>query len=67
MLLEEVLSNTSWTSADAERVGLLRSRPAMCRSAFTGAHRHHHLDRLVHLAVALKQTDFVDRISRGMS
>ena len=43
MLLKEVLNNTGWTSADAERIGLLQTRPAMCGSAFTGAHRHHHL------------------------
>ena len=55
MLLKEVLSNTGWTSADAERIFLLRIRPAMCGSAFTGAHRHHHLDRLVHLVVSLEQ------------
>ena len=55
MLMEEVLSNTGWTSAEAKRVDLLRNRPAMCGSALTGAHRHHHLDRLVHLVVSLEQ------------
>ena len=60
MLIEEVLSNTGWTSADAERIGLLRIRPAMCGSAFTGAHRHHHLDHLAHLVVPLDQVDFGD-------
>ena len=60
MLLKEVLSNTGWTSADAEQIFLLQIRPAMCRSAFTGAHRHHHLDHLVHLDVPLEQADFGD-------
>ena len=60
MLLKGVLSNTGWTSADAERIGLLQNRPAMCRSAFTGALRHHHLDHLVHLVVLLEQADFGD-------
>ena len=60
MLLKEVLNNTGWTSADAEQIGLLRIRPAMCGSAFTGAHRHHHLDHLVHLVVPLEQVDFGD-------
>ena len=60
MLMEEVLSNTGWTSADAERISLLRIRPAMCGSAFTGARRHHHLDHLVHLVVLLEQADFGD-------
>ena len=45
MLMAEALNNTGWTSADAERIGLLRIRPAMCGSAFTGAHGHHHLER----------------------
>ena len=58
MLMEEVLNNTGWTSADAERIFLLRIRPAMCGSAFTGAHRHHHLDHLVHLVVPLQQVEF---------
>ena len=58
MLMEEVLNNTGWTSADAERIFLLRIRPAMCGSAFTGAHRHHHLDHLVHLVVPLEQVEF---------
>ena len=35
----------------------------MCGSAFTSAHRHHHLDRLVHLVVSLEQTDFGDATS----
>ena len=60
MLMEEVLNNTGWTSADAERIFLLRIRPAMRRSAFTGAHRHHHLDHLAHLVVPLDQVDFGD-------
>ena len=60
MLMAEALNNTGWTSADAERIGLLRIRPAMCGSAFTGAHRHHHLDHLVHLVVPLEQVDFGD-------
>ena len=63
MLLKGVLSNTGWTSADAERIGLLQNRPAMCRSAFTGALRHHHLDHLVHLVVLLAQADFGDATS----
>ena len=58
MLMEEVINNTGWTSADAERVFLLRIRPAMCRSGFTGAHRHHHLAHLVHLVVPLEQVEF---------
>ena len=37
MLMEEVLGNTCWTSADAERACMLRGRPAICGSAFTGA------------------------------
>ena len=41
MPMEEVLSNTGWASADAERIFLLQIRPAMCGSAFPGAHRHH--------------------------
>ena len=60
MLMEEVLINTGWTSADAERIYLPRFRPAMCGSAFTGAHRHHHLDHLAHLVVPLDQVDFGD-------
>ena len=60
MPMEEMLSDTGWTSADAERIGLLQNRPAMCRSAFTGALRHHHLDHLVHLVVPLEQVDFGD-------
>ena len=63
MLLKEVLNNTGWTSADAERIGLLQTRPAMCGSAFTGAHRHHHLDHLVHLVVLLEQVDCGDATS----
>ena len=55
ILMEEMLSNTGWTSADAERIFPLRIRPTMCGSAFTGAHRHHHLDHLVHLVVLLEQ------------
>ena len=47
MLMAEALNNTGWTSADAERIGLLRIRSAMCGSAFTGAHRHHcHVRRI---------------------
>ena len=57
MLMEEVLINTGWTSADAERIFLPRFRPAMCGSAFTGAHRHHHLDHLAHLVVLLEQVE----------
>ena len=57
MLMQEVLSNTGWTSAEAKRVDLLWSRPAMCGSAFTGAHRHHHLDLLVHLVVLVAQVE----------
>ena len=57
MLMEEVLSNTGWTSADVEWVCMLRSRPAICGSAFTGAHRHHHLDLLVHLVVLVAQVE----------
>ena len=60
ILMAEALNNTGWTSADAEQIGLLRIRPAMCGSAFTGAHRHHHLDHLVHLVVPLEQVDFGD-------
>ena len=60
MLTKEMLINTSWTSAEAKRVEILRSLPAMCGSAFTGAHRHHHLDRLDHLVVHLDQADFGD-------
>jgi len=52
MPMEEVLSNTGWTSADAEQIFVLRIRPAMCGSGFTGAHRHHHLAHLAHLVVA---------------
>ena len=63
MPMEEVLNDTGWTSADAERIGLLRIRPAMCGSAFTGAHRHHHLDHLAHLVVPLDQVDFGDATS----
>ena len=63
MLLKEVLNNTGWTSADAERIGLLQTRPAMCGSVFTGAHRHHHLDHFVHLVVLLEQADFGDATS----
>ena len=55
ILMEEMLSNTGWTSADAERIFPLRIHPTMCGSAFTGAHRHHHLDHLVHLVVLLEQ------------
>ena len=55
---EEVLNNTGWTSADVERVCALWTRPAICGSAFTGAHWHHHLDLLVHLVVLLAQVDF---------
>ena len=29
-LMKKALNNTSWTSADAERIGLLLNRPAMC-------------------------------------
>ena len=58
MPMEEVLSNTGWTSADAEQIFLLRIRPAMCGSGFTGAHRHHHLAHLVHLVVPLEQVEF---------
>ena len=50
MLMEEALNNTGWTSADVERIFLLQIHPAMCGSGFTGAHRHHHLEHLVHLA-----------------
>ena len=59
ILMVEALNNTGWTSADAEQIVLLRIRPAMCGSAFTGAHRHHHLDHLVHLVVlvALEEID----------
>ena len=60
MLMEEVINNTGWTSADAERIFLLQIRPAMCGSALTGAHRHHHLDHLAHLVVPLEQADFGD-------
>ena len=60
ILMAEALNNTGWTSADAEQIGLLRIRPVMCGSAFTGAHRHHHLDHLVHLVVPLEQVDFGD-------
>ena len=60
MLMEEVLINTGWTSADVERIFLPRFRPAMCGSAFPGAHRHHHLDHLAHLVVPLDQVDFGD-------
>jgi len=55
MLMEEVLSNTIWASADAERISLLLNRLAMCGSAFTGAHRHHHLDHLIILVMPLKR------------
>ena len=57
MPMEEVLSNTGWTSADAEQIFLLRIRPAMCGSGFTGAHRHHHLEHLVHLVVLVAQVE----------
>ena len=60
ILMAEALNNTGWTSADAERIGLLRIRPAMCGSAFTGAHRHHYLDHLAHFVVPLDQVDFGD-------
>ena len=60
MLMGEGLSNTGWTSVDVERIGLLRIRPGMCGSAFTGAHRHHHLDHLAHLVVPLEQVDCGD-------
>ena len=63
MLLKEVLNNTGWTSADAERINLLQTRPAVCGSAFTGAHRHHHLDHLAHLVVPLEQVDCGDATS----
>ena len=58
MLMEEVLGNTCWTSADAERACMLRGRPAICGSAFTGAYQHHHVDHLAHLVVPLEQVDF---------
>ena len=57
MLIKEVVNNTGWTSADAERVCMLRNRPGMCGAAFTGAHRHHHLDLLVHLVVLVAQVE----------
>ena len=58
MLMEEVLGKTCWTSADAERACMLRGRPAICGSAFTGAYQHHHVDHLAHLVVPLEQVDF---------
>ena len=60
---EEVLNNTGWTSADAERVCMLRSRPAVCRLAFTGAHQHHHLDHLIILVAPLELSGFGDATS----
>ena len=57
---EEVLNNTGWTSADAERVCMLWSRPAVCRLAFTGAHQHHHLDHLIILVAPLELSGFGD-------
>ena len=58
MLMKKALNNTGWTSADAERIGLLLNRPAKCGSAFTGAHQHHHLDHLIILVAPLEQADF---------
>ena len=63
MLMEEVLVNNCWTCADAERACMLRGRPAICGSAFTGARRHHHLDHLAHLVVPLEQADCGDATS----
>ena len=60
MLMAEALNNTGWTSAYAERVSLLCNSPTMCGSVFTGAHRHHQLDHLVHLVVHLDQVEFGD-------
>ena len=60
MWMEEVLNNTGWTSADAERIGLLLNRPAVCGVAFTGAHQHHHHDHLIILVAPLEQADFGD-------
>jgi len=60
MPTEEVLNNTGWTSAGAGRVCMLRSRPAVCRLAFTGAHQHHHLDHLIIIVTPLEQVDFCD-------
>jgi hypothetical protein len=60
MLTKEVLSNTSWTSAELEWVGMLMIRPAMCRLAVTGAYRHHLLDQLAFLVVPLEKADFGD-------
>ena len=58
MLMKKALNNTGWTSADAERISLPLNRPAMCGSAFTGAHQHHHLDHLIILVVPLEKADF---------
>ena len=60
MLVETVLNNTVWTSADAERISLLLNRPAMCGSALNGAHQHHLLVHLVNLIVHLEQLEFDD-------
>ena len=44
------------------RVCILRNRPGIC-GAFTGAHRHHHLDLLVHLVVlAQVENDTLDNM-----
>ena len=58
--MAEALNNTGWTSAYAELVSLLWNRPAVCGSAFAGAHRHHHLDHLIILVAPLEQADFGD-------
>ena len=60
MLVETVLNNTGWTSADAERIILLLNRPAMCGLSLNGGHQHHLLVHLVNLIVHLEQLEFDD-------
>ena len=60
MLMEEVLNNTSGTSAEAEQTCMPPNRPAICGSTLTGALWHHPHDHLVHLVVHLDQADFGD-------
>ena len=63
MLMEEVLNNTSGTSAEAEQTCMPPNRPAICGSTLTGALWHHPHDHLVHLVVHLDQADFGDATS----
>ena len=62
---EEGAQQHRLASADLERINLLWIRPAMCGSAFTGAHQHHHLEHLVHLVVSLEAGGFRRRHGHG--